>query len=379
MVRQQSFLNQRVSEIDITRGLFIILVTWVHVTFFVGARSLGEIFFDTVRLPEMSNGFYVVWVFSEQLAPAGFFILLGIGLAFSSERFHEYQSYLKHHIKRGAFIMLMDFIIRPLWLLAPLEVLNVGHNDNATIFFVFGIYLNLGISVIVCALLDRVPSYYLIVLGITGLVWSGLIDVFDDFFDDYKSLVTSLFLLPGINSGVKTTFNIIPWVSYSLLGLSYGRVLVGKPSGYVFRELFLAVVIITSVILIRLLAILPEERFWFLSKYPPNLLLSGASIVLTILTINVFRLLNVKRVICSVLESIGQNALLVYSLHFPLFILTGFILKQLTGAYLNNGWVLHGIWVMGLFIIYRLTYWKPLSGLFIYGFDWFKSSRRNHL
>lgn len=358
-------MKQHIPEIDITRGLFIILVTWVHVTFFIGARPLGEIFFNTTCLPEMPQFFYVVWVVSEQLAPAGFFLLLGVSLTLSRQRFDRYDQYLKHQLKRAAVIMFLDILIKPLWLLTPFEILNTCNNDNTAVFFIFGIYINLGISIICCALLQRIPSFYLLLLAVTGLIWAGLVDVFDDFFDDYQSLLASIFLLSGVNSGVKVAFNIVPWVSYSVLGLVYGRLLLANPQGDRYKELFFSGLVVVNVVLIRLLEVAPTEKFWFLSKYPPNMLLTGACIVFTLLVINLVRIiLRYQSVLLSALEKIGSNSLFVYSIHFPIFILLGFAIKKIHGDYIENSWILHGIWMAGLYVIYKLILFKRLSDLF---------------
>lgn len=352
-------------EIDVLRGFFCILVTWVHVTFFVGGRSLGEIFFDTTRIPAMTDSFYIMWVVSEQLAPVGFFVLLGSALALSQSHHESFKNFLMHHFKRGVFIMVLGLMIRPLWLLTPLDVLDSGPNQGMPIFFVFGIYLNLGVSIIICALLSRVQNFYLIVIGITGLVWSGLVDVFDDYFDDYHSVVASVFLLPGINSGVKTTFNIIPWASFSILGLAYGRVLLNKPKGEVVKELFFAAVLIISVVLSRLLEKIPEERFWFVAKYPPNLFLSGGAIVFILVLLNIFRLISNKKNRCLfILGHIGQNSLLFYSIHFPFFILLGLTIKHIVGDYIQDDVLLHCIWGVGLYCIYRLTHLYLVQEIF---------------
>lgn len=363
--------HSRRLEIDVLRGVFCILVTWVHVTFFVGGRSLGEVFFDTARIPAMTDSFYIMWVVSEQLAPVGFFVLLGAALALSQSHHESFKIFLTHHFKRGVFIMILGLIIRPLWILTPLDVLDSGSNQGVPIFFVFGIYLNLGISIIICALLSRVQSFYLIVIGITGLIWSGLVDVFDDYFDDYHSVVASIFLLPGINSGVKTTFNIIPWASFSILGLAYGRVLLNKPKGEVVKELFFAVILIISVVLARLLEKIPEERFWFVAKYPPNLFLSGGAIVFILVLLNIFRLLrNEKNRYIDILEHIGQNSLLFYSIHFPFFILLGFAIKYASGGYVQDDILLHFIWILGLCCIHRLTHVYLVKKVFKAGMEW---------
>lgn len=362
--------SPRIVEISVLRGIFCILVTWVHVTFFIGARSLGEIFFDTTRVPAMSDSFYLMWVFSEQLAPIGFFLLLGVSLALSHAYHADRPDHSSHHFKRGLFVMLMDIIIRPLWLLTPLEVLHMGHNQGATIFFVFGIYLNLGISIIICNLLSKIPTFYLTVIAVTGLVWSGLVDVFDDFFDDYHSVIASIFLLPGINSGVKTTFNVIPWVSYSMLGMVYGRALIQRPLGYIRKELFLAAVLIGTVFLARQLQMVPADRFWFVSKYPPNLFLTGGAIAFVIVFLNLVRFIKKENGLLHPLAHIGENSLLFYSLHFPLFILLGFGIKRFTGDYIMDNLILHCVWIVGLWVIYKLTFIRKLSSLFKEGFEW---------
>ncbi|MCP5322482.1 MAG: DUF1624 domain-containing protein [Candidatus Paracaedibacteraceae bacterium] len=363
--------HSRRLEIDVLRGVFCILVTWVHVTFFVGGRSLGEVFFDTTHILAMADSFYIMWVVSEQLAPVGFFVLLGAALALSQSHHESFKVFLRHNFKRGVFIMVLGLIIRPLWLLTPLDVLDSGPNQGAPIFFVFGVYLNLGVSIIICTLLSRVPSFYLVTIGITGLIWSGLVDVFDDYFDNYHSVIASIFLLPGINSGVKTTFNIIPWASFSILGLSYGRLLINRPEGETLKELFLAAVLIISVVLARLLEKIPEERFWFVSKYPPNLFLSGGAIVFILVLLNIFRLVkNKKNRYISILEYIGQNSLLFYSLHFPFFILLGVIIKYVVGEYVQNDILLHFIWLLGLWCIYRLALFCSVKEAFKAGMEW---------
>ena len=117
-----NFQKNRLKELDFSRGFFILMVSWVHVSFFIGGSSLGEIFYYTTNFPQMSKATYHLWTLSEQLTPAGFFLLMGVSVELSARKALQSAQSRYFLYKRGIFIALLGaLIIRPFYLMAPLE------------------------------------------------------------------------------------------------------------------------------------------------------------------------------------------------------------------------------------------------------------------
>jgi uncharacterized membrane protein len=373
----------RYREIDLTRGLFILSVSWVHTAFFLSAFSPSEIFYYTETFKKMTAFNYIAWTISEQITPAGFFILMGISIELSLPKESDLSTRIKFLYMRGLVISLIGYLtVMPLYLIGPLEAVDDIGKNGITPLFMMGIFVDLGLVLIFSALLRKTlnnisehsRSKIFLLTGISLLIFSGLVEAFDSKLYLYvESLPTPLqcvvegLLVAGKTGAFKSTFSFLPWLGYTLLGLYYGaRIASLHPKDY-RKEIGIAFVLILMFLAVRHYHINSPEFFknlFFIPKYPPSMPLSMISIAYFIIIINVFRVIvrfKKEYFLVSLLEKAGKNSLFIYLGHFYLFAVIGLIIHKCTGHYVENSLLLHAIWMGGMLLLVYISHTSWLT------------------
>ena len=369
-----NFQKNRLKELDFSRGFFILMVSWVHVSFFIGGSSLGEIFYYTTNFPQMSKATYHLWTLSEQLTPAGFFLLMGVSVELSARKALQSAQSRYFLYKRGIFIALLGaLIIRPFYLMAPLEKIgDVGPSGLGT-YIVVGIFIILGATLIGVTFLRNMffklssRSYSSIALffGLALLIISGLVEIFDTHIDLYVNSshvflqsFMEMLLVSGKTGYFKATFSIFPWLGYALIGIWYGNRVKNMGRKEIKKELIAALLLIVVFFTIKFFQ-LNARPFWdnlfLMSKYPPSIPLSIICMAYFLFMINIFRLMSHDSKLLMPLEILGKNSLFIYCIHFPFFIILGWGINKMTGRYIENLAVMNIVWFMGMGLLTYIT------------------------
>ena len=360
--------DNRLKEFDYARGFFILMVSWVHMAFFIGGLSLQEIFYYTPTYPEIKGLEYILWTFSEQLSPACFFILMGISLELSLRKMGAYLKN-KFPYKRGLFIAgVGSVLIQPCYLIGPLEVIGDAGPTGLKTYIVVGIFVTLGATLITTTWIrglifnisNKKYSQISGLIGLFFLIVSGCVEAFDHAIDHYVNSSNTFFqslieiILVGGKTGVlKTTFSFIPWLGYSLIGIWYANHIQSSRI-----ELRITLALLLAFFLIQAIetgSYFPWETMFFISKYPPSIPLSIVCIAYFFLIVNIFRNLKENKALI-LLGILGKNSLFAYFIHFPLFAIGGWLIKKATDSYIEDFMMMNLVWIFGMLFVTYLTY-----------------------
>lgn len=359
--------SQRIVEFDYMRGFLIWSVSWVHAAFFVGSLSLDEIFYYTNNPVPIHGVKYFLWILSEQLSPACFFILMGVSLNLRLKNYPNPPYQKEFLYKRGIFIALFGaLIVRPFFLLSPLEILGDVRGSNLKTYVVIGIFIGLGVSLIITTwaqsfLLKRFNKNHFVIMGLIGLLLIGLsgsIEAFDRFVEHYINssniflkVLIEIILVSGKTSVFKTTFSILPWTGYVFIGIWYANMSFSPKKecmgAFILFAIFLAIQSIEAKTLF------PWDSMFLISKYPPSLPLSIVCCSYFLLIKNVFWLFRSHKF--ALLEIFGKNSFFVYCIHIPFFSTLGWAINKFSGFYVGNFFLINLIWFFGMLFISSLT------------------------
>lgn len=366
--------SARYSNIDMARGLFLILVTWVHMIFFVGGASLGEIFWAG-DLPRFQNALnYLLWVVGEQISPCGFFILLGMGIVFYNSRqatinpdFSASVS-MKHFFKRGLALIILGILINPIWLLGPQEAIKgalPGPIDERLTLIVFGIFFQLGACMIITSFLANFRSFIIcsIIVVIAAAIYF-FIPNSSHFHDRYNPFLIMLFI-PGKSGIFQSTFTTIPWLIFTLAGVLLGRLYLISQSRACKIMTLTSIIMLLLFILIRFLNLGLDPRafniqdlttLFYYTKYPPFIACVLLGIAMTcLITCFIDKIIRIER-LKKILLVFGTNSLPAYAAHFFLYAVIGRLIFLFKGSYVQ-GMTMYFIWIIGLFILYFFCTW----------------------
>lgn len=183
-------MNKRVFEIDVIRGVAILLVVFYHFIFDLTYFRFAQI--------ELYSGF---WLYFQRVAATLFVLIFGICISISANRKDYNVNFLKRGLKLGLVATLITLVT---WVFAPDE------------FIRFGIIHFFAVATVISLLFVNISKWNL-PLGVL-IVLSGL----------YLNTIESpnTFLLPFgvLTQGIKTLdyFPLLPWFGVVLIGMAIG-------------------------------------------------------------------------------------------------------------------------------------------------------------
>jgi len=205
----------RVASVDILRGCAVILMTLDHTRdFFTNSQFAPEDIAHT-----SAALFFTRWV-THFCAPA-FFLLAGTGVYFSIARGRSRAEVSRYLMIRGTFLVLLNLTV-------------VAFAWSSEFFLFSGVLWSLGFSMIVLALLIRLPVRWIAAISAVTIAGHNLLDRFDpakmgDFFGPIWLVLHGygvFWIVPG-RVAFSVVWPIIPWAAVMALGYAVGPLLDG--------------------------------------------------------------------------------------------------------------------------------------------------------
>jgi uncharacterized membrane protein len=377
---RKEMIKLRLSFLDRTRGLIMILMALDHALYF---WSNGRV--NNEGLPLLVNGIVtyhpigsatllgLLVMFLSSLCAPGFLFIAGYVLALSiKKRIAAGASDLsidKHLWKRGfLLIALQVFIASPAFNL-PLFI-----QSKSLSVLTFGTFLSLsvlstiGLCFIILSIGRKISPWKL--LGLTGLLYvvsQSILPNITSSFPLYQPIirtVQTILLQPVPFSQilyVNNNFPVIPWLLPMVLGWVYGQTYAEK-RGVSYEAKRFAVSGISSIALFLVFRTVgfgdylhtdgTLQGFFGLSKYPPSIDYFLLYLGLVFLLFYLFFKIPAASRLGHILENFGKSPLFFYSAHLWLYAAIPALLGWFNGLSLLPG---VGIWFLGIVILYPLT------------------------
>ena len=206
--------SHRIASVDVVRGAVMVLMALDHVRDFVtNTRFQPE---DLVR--GTAALFATRWV-THFCAPT-FFLLAGVGIGIAMQRGKSAGEMSRYLVTRGLWLLVLELIITP-----------VGWRFSVDILPAFALVLwALGWSMILMALLIRVPRKILGALAIVVIAGHNLLDKVQPITFGSFSWLWNVLHVPGIVFGkMIVAYPLIPWVAVMALGFALSAVYAWEP------------------------------------------------------------------------------------------------------------------------------------------------------
>jgi len=359
--------TERLVPVDSLRGLLMVLMAVDHANYFVArAHPTGE--FWGIPLPHYDTFLAFFTRLVTQPCAPGFFFLMGVSMIyFAQSRLRNGWSEKKIHrhlIIRGVLIVCLQFFLEnTAWVLGPASAFKPP-GGGGQVWFHFGVLFGLGATMIVGALLMRLSSSLLLILS------AGLALV-TQFLTPDASLAGKLFspflrivFIPGKTGSLQVFYPVVPWLSFVLFGLVFGRWFLRDKSaayrkallfGLSFLFLFLPLRWIGRWANLHKLESLSLVDYLNVTKYPPSITFSLLTLGVVFLFLFLFSKTESRfgdrR---HPLQIFGTSALFFYIAHLYVFAFLGFFFAARGGGGLG---VMYAVWLLGLAFLYPLCLW----------------------
>jgi uncharacterized membrane protein len=266
--------GERVSSVDVLRGVVMILMALDHVRDYFGNAAADPTNLATTTVPLFATR----WI-THFCAPT-FFLLTGTS-AYLSARRRTRAGLSRLLLTRGIWLIALETVI--------LRCLGWQFNFDFRVTLLFVLWA-LGWSMITLALLVRLPAATSAAFGLALILGHNLLDrVSAASAGSARSLWLILhqpgLLVPGPTHFVVVAYPLIPWIGVTAVGYSLGRIFdwdVAKRRAFLWR---IGAVTVFGFVVVRWLNVYGDPRPWshqpsglftvlsFLNttKYPPSL------------------------------------------------------------------------------------------------------------
>lgn len=342
---------QRFIPLDLLRGLIIIVMAIDHASLYIRKTHPWEVWNRSVVDYFSNSGAFLTRFITHFCAP-GFFFLMGAGMIlFAASRKKKNWSHdriIRQLILRGCMIIVLEKI---LWTTIVFRTLGYAK---------FGVLFGLGGAMLIGSLLIRFNRFLLLILGLAGILITQVLPQFITDIGLYDHPVAILLLVPQSMGTWINIYPVIPWLSFSLLGMVFGKDLL-KDSGKAYLKLLGA-----GLICLILFPIVrwtggfgnfQTPNFWgwieFLNvvKYPPSLGFTLITLGVNFVLLFLFEKIQYKLGIWKTpLLVFGKTALFFYFAHWFLFKAIGLLFFFIKGDLL---WLYAG-WAAGLLMLYPI-------------------------
>jgi uncharacterized membrane protein len=362
--------TSRINALDAQRGLIMILMAIDHASYFIARVHSAE--FWGVTLPSYPNAlwFFTRWI--THLCAAGFFLLMGTGMAlFGVSRLKAGWSEKRitgFFAIRGVLLILLQVLVEnPAWrfgdkFAAP-GVMTFrggipGTGSGEDVYF--GVLFGLGGIMIFWALMRRTPSWLTALISLASIFLTQALTPDRSAASFPYSPILRLLIIPGYTNGWVVFYPVVPWLGVTGLGLLFGRLLhhnslrAGKVAAWTAVGCIILFFLVRSLGAFGNLNVVPPGWTGFLNvvKYPPSLSFLAITLALNFALISAWMLLkSTPHNRFHPLLVFGRTPLFFYLLHLWLFALLGLLFthgSSLVAMYL--------VWLLGLSLLYPLCF-----------------------
>lgn len=355
-------VNKRDITLDTFRGFIMILMALDHSATFVAKHSIGSEVWGYL-LPEHPNllSFFVRWI--SHLCAPGFAFLVGVGLVFLLKsrlsKGWSVKDIKKFIIKRGLILFLLQaFVYNGAWFFF-FKTSNLENTpfpgSGGMPLLAFSILSALGFSMIFWSFFINAKSLIIIGISIIGIVLTQIIVPGSENVNTLYHPIIRLLFIPG-QTGiwlVRTPF--VPWLSFSGIGIIWGRLLTENKENAYRKLYFWGMCAISGFLLIRLFNSFGNTHKWdgsfisfiHLTKFPPSIAYALITLGINFLIIVLISKVLGKLKFITVLEAYGKSPLFFYLTHIYLYLIIGFFFPK--GIHLID---FIPLWIAGLLILY---------------------------
>ena len=364
----QARTRVRVQAIDILRGLVIVLMALDHVR-----EYFTDVRFRPLDLSHTDIAlFFTRWI-THYCAPI-FIFLAGVSAWLVGRRCTRSQL-TRFLVTRGLWLVVLEFTVVTLaW------TFNLRYDFGLMMQVIWAI----GMSMIVLALLARLPLGWITAIAVAMIAGHNLLDGIDpETFGVAAPLWAVLHFQQPIAIGF-VSYPLIPWIGVMALGYVMGGLFELEPAQRRRLLLTLGSAMIVAFVVLRLANVYGDPHPWsvqssatftvlsFLKvhKYPPSLLYLLMTLGPGLLLLVLFE--TWRGALASVLEVFGRVPLFFYVLHIVLAhalaglvaLWAGYGTSVLTGFFPDfpREWgyglpVVYGVWLTVLALLYPLCRW----------------------
>ena len=323
----------RVSSIDIARGLVILIMIIEHIVHL--SPFISVITSPIQNIENINPIFLVIRILSHLCAP-GFVILCGISVYFRQSHY-DTKTFRKHLLKRGFILILLESTI-----------ITFGWSFSIIPYKIFlQVIFAIGCGLILLSfLVGRLAPKQILLFSLTLIFLDAILyiygNVIQQFLPSFLFAVLhekTVFWLFNEKIMIRTTFPILSWCGVIGVGYFLGQFYSNKEIN-THKVTAISCFLLFISLVTRLLDIsffnqnslqvnqnpfIAAILFLDLLKYPPSILFLSTYISAFLLVLNTIRKYNFK---LKLLEFLGKNSLKIYIIH--LYVITAFykILKM---------------------------------------------------
>jgi uncharacterized membrane protein len=366
----------RITTIDVTRGLVMVIMALDHVRDFFHTGGFTQ---DPTNLATTTPELFLTRWITHLCAPT--FVFLSGTSAYLSLRKRNDASARRFMLKRGLVLILLE-----------LTIVNFGiWLDIHFHTLILQVIYTIGGGFILLSVLTRLPLKWLAVIGLVIVFGHNLLQQVPAFTDPGTRLVWSLLFRPDFFSvspsfAVLINYPVIPWLGIMLTGFAAGSLLERPISQRKPLLLRIGIGSLALFVLLRFLnsygdpapwAVQKSSLFTFLSfinvsKYPPSLLY--ALLMLGLMFLILAAADGVNNSFTRWLTIYGKVPMFYYIVHWYLVHLSMLVMSFLQGyswadipsgpmnlgrpegAGLSLGWV-YVVWLCIVIVLYRPCKW----------------------
>ena len=348
----------RLNSIDLLRGVVIILMALDHVRHFFGPTV-----FSPVDLTQTSPELFLTRWITHFCAPV-FMFLVGVSAFLYSNKGRTQSELSFFLVTRGIGLILLELTVVSLSWQAPFAVVQV--------IWAFGW------SMIMLALLIKLPRWLIAIVALGMIIGHHFFDGIELSLTENWRPLWMVFHVPGkINLGghqIRIVYPLIPWIGVMAVGYLLGPLFLvdHKTRQHLFLTMGSGLVIIF--LLLRYFNSYGDASLWstqergviytglsFINttKYPPSLLFLLMTLGPTLIVLPLVE--NLSGHISQVFIRLGRVPLFFYLIHIPIIRLLAIIWSHYLGHWPNkyqpNLWLVYGVWISVILILYPLCYW----------------------
>lgn len=275
-------MKQRLSFIDQTRGLLLVLMTLDHARAFIHRSHPTEIW--GVALPNYQGSSVDLFfrVITHFCAP-GFFFLMGASMALYAGT--QAGNARAHFVKRGLVLIAVQlFVENVAWYFGhasatiPRENYGFGGGPGVPgpVWNYIGVLAALGGSMIVGALLLQARTAVIVIVAVLAQCVPAYVVTHTDPALPINTVI-GILTLPGQSGVQQIRYSLFPWLSLAALGILYGRAIANNQGALKFE--WMAALALGSTFVVLRLAGMGDYHvavddswlsFFNMNKYPPS-------------------------------------------------------------------------------------------------------------
>ncbi len=332
-------LNKRIQSIDIVRGIVMIIMALDHIRDLMHISSLTQSPTDLKTTTPIL--FFTRWI--TYLCAPTFVFLSGVSAYLSMKRRGDINSTRKFLLKRGLWLILMEFTLVnfALWFDVQFRILMLQ------------VIAAIGAGFIILSFLLKVKVRTIGIVSLLIIFTHNLLQFLPQVNNKLLSVLLNIFFIPGPQAVSKnfiffTAYPVIPWVVMLLLGFSLGGIFEREITYQKKRLLNFGIVALLLFVLLRFINVYGDPFAWSsqkttamtivsffnVTKYPPSLqfdlLFFGIMFLLLALTTKLSGWLQ------KVFSVYGKVPMFYYLLHLYFIRLAVFIMVFAQGFHWND-------------------------------------------